>query len=293
MQTIESRNKWLAAFLSLLGAGLGHLYCGRLRKAVCLILIYIIATLTFDNLFSLSSSLGYYLSFLLIGVVFQTYCIIDSWLIAKRFRSSEIRWFNRWYVYFGMILLFVTVNVFGLPRMETKWRTFYSASVSMEPTLPLGERWYARIGTFQNGLPDRGKVIIFRNPQHPEQEWVRRLVGLPGDMIQLIDGQLHINGSRIERHQELQTKNGPIQYREVFPNDSSHLVLEHSDDKPSDQTDVYIVPNGHIFVLGDNRDRTKDSRNSELGTIPVENLIGTAEIIYWSNDMDRIGKTIN
>lgn len=293
MQLIEKRrNKWLVAILFIFWPGLGHLYCGKPGKAVYLISGYVLTVLSFDRLFSLSSSPVYYLLFISSVFGFLLFCAVDAWRIANRSQSVQIRWFNRWYVYTGLAILFGAVNLFGFEMMETKWKSYHSATPYMEPTLLLGDRFLVRLVTSQNNLPARGEVVLFRNPQHPEQEWVRRLVGFPGDRIQLIGGFLHINGARVKR-EELHTTNGGKQYRETFPDGSSHTIFEQKDDAPSDETKEYIVSKGQVFVLGDNRDRAEDSRRPNPGTIPVENILGIAELIYWSSDFELIGKYID
>lgn len=290
---LKPRNKWLATFLSLLAIGLGHLYCGRPRRAGALIAVYALALIFFDKVVSLSSSVGFYFSFLLIAVVFVAACAVDSWRIARRIESIQIRWFNRWYIYAGLALVFAGLNGPGVHGMETTWRSFYSANQSMEPTLKFGERWFAKIAVFTTEAPSRGKIIVLRNPRRPEQEWVRRLIGLPGDSVQLVNGILHVNEAPAERQEIERTADGRIQYQEILPDGRSHMIFEYSDAKSLDSTEAFTVPDGHVFVLGDNRDRTKDSRHPELGTVPIANIKGIAEIIYWSGDWQRIGTVID
>lgn len=290
---MKARNKWLAAFLSFLGIGIGQLYCGRTRRAGALILLYALALLLFDNVFSLSSSVGFYLSFLLFTVIFVTACAVDSWRIARRIESIQIRWFNRWYIYLGLLIAITSLSNQGIRGMETKWRSFYAANESMEPTLTFGERWFAKMAVSMNEPPSRGKVIVLRNPRRPEQEWVRRLIGLPGDTIQLVNGVLYVNGSAAERRETQRATNGRVRYQEILPGGHSHSIFEYSDKMSTDRTPVLRVPDGHVFVLGDNRDRAKDSRHMELGTVPIENIKGFPEVIYWSTDWQRIGTAID
>jgi signal peptidase I len=275
------------------GIGIGQLYCGRIRRAGALILLYALALLFFDNVFSLSSSVGFYLSFLLFTVIFLIACAVDSWRIARRIESIQIRWFNRWYIYLGLFLVISSLGNLGIRGMETKWRSFYAANESMEPTLTFGERWFAKMAVSPTEPPPRGTVIVLRNPRRPDQDWVRRLIGLPGDTIQLVYGKLYVNGSAAERREIQRTTDGRIQYQEILPSGHSHSIFEYSDGMSTDRTPVFRVPHGHVFVLGDNRDRSKDSRHPELGTVPIANIKGFPEVIYWSGDRKRIGREIH
>ncbi len=141
--------------------------------------------------------------------------------------------------------------------------------------------------------PKQGDVVVFRLPSDTSTDYVKRVVGLPGDRVQVIDGILHVNGKAAERTLlgEYKVDAGFGQprryreYRETLPNGAQHLILEVSDDAPMDSTDVYTVPPDTVFVMGDNRDSSRDSRFlADVGYIPVENIVGRAEIIFFSLD---------
>lgn len=140
--------------------------------------------------------------------------------------------------------------------------------------------------------PERGDVAVFKLPSDNKTDYIKRIVGLPGDRIQVIDGVLHINGEAVERQRDgYFTVSGEItnpkrftSYIEKLPNGRQHDIIEFSDDSYSDDTPVYIVPDGMYFAMGDNRDSSKDSRFPSVGFVPFENLVGRAEFIFFSID---------
>lgn len=158
-------------------------------------------------------------------------------------------------------------------------------------SLPLGLPLLS--GRVMDTPPERGDVVVFKLPTDNATDYIKRIIGLPGDHIQLIRGILHINDKPVERLDAgTYEVVGPFgnmrqfqRYVEVLPNGRRHLIIEDGDDSPFDNTDVYIVPEGHYFAMGDNRDSSRDSRfRNEVGFIPYENLVGRAEFIFFSVD---------
>lgn len=137
-------------------------------------------------------------------------------------------------------------------------------------------------------LPQRGDVVVFRVPGMGAVDFVKRVVGLPGDRIQLKKNVLSINGVAIQRERigdavEGATGQRATRYRETLPNGVEYTTLSLNDNGPFATTPEYTVPPSHYFTLGDNRDNSVDSRQlSQVGYVPVENFIGRAEIILFS-----------
>ncbi|WP_246472925.1 signal peptidase I [Pelagibacterium limicola] len=138
--------------------------------------------------------------------------------------------------------------------------------------------------------PERGDVAVFR-PVPQSENYVKRVVGLPGDRVQVTGGILHINGEPVERERLGQGQDRdsnsmtlPVNiYRETLPNGVSYVIQEISDNAQFDNTQEYVVPPGHFFMMGDNRDRSLDSRSlSHVGFVPFENLLGKAEWRFFS-----------
>ena len=139
--------------------------------------------------------------------------------------------------------------------------------------------------------PKRGEVVVFRLPKDDSVDYIKRVIGLPGDRIQMIDGVLQINGQPVKRERAEEfvetDENGRVQrvkrWRETLPNGVVYTSLDLTDRGYYDNTDVYAVPAGHFFMMGDNRDNSTDSRVlSAVGYVPFENIIGRAEIIFFS-----------
>jgi signal peptidase I len=142
--------------------------------------------------------------------------------------------------------------------------------------------------------PQRGDVVVFRLPKDDSIDYIKRVVGLPGDHIQVIHGVLNINGVPVKRervtqdcvaHEDLAQ---PVMcYRETLPNGVSFITHYFSENGFLDNTEVYTVPAGDYFMMGDNRDNSTDSRVlSAVGYVPLENLVGRAAIVFWSVSED-------
>ena len=136
--------------------------------------------------------------------------------------------------------------------------------------------------------PARGDVVVFALPKEDSTDYIKRLIGLPGDHIQMKAGLLYINGEPVKRERVddfVDDENGAHvrRWRETLPNGVSYETLDLQDNGFLDTTQEYVVPPGHYFMMGDNRDDSLDSRvPTAVGYVPVENLIGKAQIIFFS-----------
>lgn len=215
----------------------------------------------------------------------------------------------RWLAEPAMVL----VLVFGATTAIAQ--PFYVPSGSMEPTLRIGDAMLASkfaygysgaslpvmLGSSDGErilgrLPARGDVVIFRLPEDPRKVLVKRVVGLPGDRIQMIEGHLAINGRVLPLapagtgHVEDQDGNkiAIAQFIETLPGGVRHPIYKRRWDGMLDNIPEITVPSGHLFVMGDNRDNSSDSRvppaEGGVGLLPVENLIGRAEFLLGSYD---------
>jgi signal peptidase I len=150
-------------------------------------------------------------------------------------------------------------------------------------------------GRIFGSLPKRGDVVVFKYPHDTSVDYIKRIVGLPGDRIQVKQGQLYINGEICPRQPEgeyLSDDNGiklmSKLYQETLPNGVKHDILKQRDDDPVNNTQEYLVPPGHVFAMGDNRDNSLDSRvpqaDGGVCYVPVENLMARADVMLGSYD---------
>ncbi len=185
--------------------------------------------------------------------------------------------------------LFVSKLAYGYGPHSFDFRlSLFGADIIRFGPLPFKGRIFA-------DMPERGDVVVFKLPRDPSVDYIKRVIGLPGDRIQMIGGVLHINGEpvRRERLEDYVLPDGPYaglrvrQFRETLPNGVSYIVHDLHDGAPMDDTGVYVVPEGHFFMMGDNRDNSTDSRDQHaVGYVPYENLVGEARIIFFSHSAE-------
>jgi len=193
------------------------------------------------------------------------------------------------------------------------FQPFYIPSSSMEPNLLIGDRLfvskysygYSRHSfpfspkitnkRFFNKLPKRGDVIVFKTPTDNRTDYIKRLIGLPGDKIQMINGDLYLNDAKIKKipvkiDYQINCGNQILDvssYEEYLPNKIKYTAV-YKKKGTLLNTDEFIVPNNHYFFMGDNRDCSRDSRFlSSVGYVSEENLVGKAKIIFYSSDKNK------
>ncbi|GAA0537072.1 signal peptidase I [Rhizomicrobium palustre] len=262
--------------------------------------------------------------------------VLTNWLerntpapIAGFFARQDVKAVIEWLKepVYAVALMFALTTIIAQP--------FYVPSGSMEPTLAIGDAvlaakfpyGYSRYSIpFVNGptpekklferLPSVGDVVVFRLPRDTKVTYVKRVIGLPGDRIQMKEGRLWINGKQLPLRQsgvgESEDSFGGTKevarFVETLPGGKEHIIFKERWDGPADNTGVYVVPEGHLFMMGDNRDNSLDSRFSidghvlgndymasnegGVGYVPVGNLVGRAFIVIGSVDFLNAGSLL-
>jgi len=160
-------------------------------------------------------------------------------------------------------------------------------------SLPLSQFLPRVAGRLMERAPHRGDIVVFKLPRDDHTDYIKRLIGLPGDRIQLRGGVVYVNGQVVPRQETAAVNEaGPFggthvveRFRETLPGGKTYMTNDYGPDGDVDNTDVYVVPAKHYFMMGDNRDNSADSRYPEyagVGFVPEENLVGKANIILLS-----------
>ena len=214
----------------------------------------------------------------------------------------------RWKIELFAIVL-VGLSLAALFRTAA-YATYFIPSESMVPTLEVGDRlavskfaygWskfslpLTNVGIQMNGrvlgsLPARGDVVVFVHP-FDGRTMIKRVIGLPGDHIRLSKGRLYINGELVQRrvasayHYREQQGSvvGVTRYTETLPGGREHTIIQRSDYASAETMPDFEVPSGRLFMMGDNRDNSADSRFAAMGPVPLDNLIGRADTVIYSN----------
>lgn len=275
----------LAVFMSILSPGMGHLYAGHWKQAISfpLMLLLIMALMGWSRLIFLSS--GMFTTMLIIGL-FYLFVMVSSFLLARDEASHHLNASQKWYYY---ILFFAVVASINTVLMDYRgklfgFEPFSIPAQSMLPTLVVNDFLIVDTWAYSNSKPEPGDVVVFKYPRDPKIKYVKRVVGKSGDHMAYYDKVLYVN-------------NKPLHREFVGPYNASYLPTELKEYKETIGNKVYgialmpsrvaidaeyIVPEGHYFVMGDNRDNSNDSRY--WGVLPHDYLYGKAEYIWFSFD---------
>lgn len=275
----------IAALLSLVTPGLGQLYNGQILKGIC----FFVADLLIPILLLLArlqyQFYGFVAIFLFL-ICLWLFIIGEAFFTARRIKEVVLKPYNKWYVYLIIILLMfgtyiipkdfiasITSEVigFGAYRIPTK---------AMEPTLSIGDYIIVDTKYFKRNKIQRGDLIVFKYPKDLSKDFVKRIIALEGEKIEIKDKKVYINDRpiaekyKVHSDSQVYAKNGYYHYDDVIKDDYGPMV----------------VPSDHCFVLGDSRDNSADSRY--WGFLPLKNIKGKPLYIYWAKDKSRIGMKI-
>jgi signal peptidase I len=277
--------------------GLGQIYAGAWRAGVFWLAGYLVCALVIRVLMALlpptPASLSLAGGVAVIALLLAICAAIRAGRLLAAMRELPPRpWYRSAWFTFVVIL---AIGVLQSLTLSERWLAYSIPSLSNLPTLTNCDYVFVDAATGGH-LPSRGEMVVFHLPRDPATDFVKRVIGLPGDKIQLRNGVLIINGHRVigEPNGTFTLSNGdsvPIK-KETLPDGAQHRILKMTSDGFQNNTPEYSVPADSVFVLGDNRDNSIDSRFSReqggVGFVPLDHVVGRAAMIYWSCDRSRI-----
>jgi len=287
--------------------GLGHIYCGRIVKGIILAFLSSILIPVIFGTLSVSHStvrIAVIIATLFASLVVWLVAIIDSWYTARHTTDSyTLKDYNKWYVYVILILMStgnstqISFNV-----RSTLVEAFRVPVASNYPTIVPNDRFLANKRAYKTSDPERGDLIVFLNPEDRRQNYIKRVVAVAGDTVEIKDGQLYVNDQKLRRQTLPQSTldnirikvRGELLQGDVFEEingDAKYKIFLAGPphDETSTDFEKITIPKNHCFVLGDNRNDSRDSRH--FGPVPLATIKGRADYLYWpAKDWSRFGR---
>lgn len=272
MGNLKKRKPILALLLSFITPGLGQIYNGQVKRGIIFYLLLIVTFLIYSFM-----RLKFYggILFFVITLSLILFISLDVLINAIKLKQIALKPYNKWYIY---LIIFVLSNLAILPLLN--WtikdkiaKAYKIPSITMEPTLLVGDHLIADMKIYRSEKPKRGDIVIFEYPKDPSKDFIKRAIGLEGEKVEIINKKIYINDKLLD---------DPWGYYE-------------SGGSPRDIRDLEnfgpaLVSKESVFVLGDNRNNSQDSRH--YGFVPINKIKGKALYIYWAKNKSRIGTEI-
>lgn len=274
--TKKNRAPWAALALSLATPGLGQLYCGRPRKAAAL---FLVASSLLGPVWIAAAHVPPSTGLLLLMLTapfgllaLYIYAVADAYRLARRHADDyEPRRYNRtWaYVLFFALGWILQIGVAGAIK-EEGFQAFRISSKSMYPNLRPGDFLLANKRILRDQAPQLGDVVVFRDPTDPPRRLVKRVIAAPGDAVEIRDDRVYVNG-RMLTYQEEAFAGDVVESMGLYERigDGAYPILVNA--VAGENLEGVRVPDGHYYLLGDNRLHSRDSR--QIGTVPREDII--------------------
>ncbi len=310
LNTKHRRQPWSAVVLSLIMAGLGHIYCGRFVKGLvlaflsCVFVPVLFGALSVSNF---SVRIVVIITALLASSAVWLVAITDSWYTARHTAEGyTLKDYNRWYVYMLLVLMGTggsTQIAFNVK--STLLEAFWVPVASNYPTIVPNDRFLANKLAYKTSDPKRGDLIVFINPEDRRINYIKRVVAIAGDAVEIKEGQLYVNDEKLQRQMlaqstldniRVEVKGEPLE-GDVFEETNGDAKYKIFLARPTPETASsdfakITVPEHHCFVLGDNRNLSRDSRH--FGPVPLGTVKGRADYLYWpAKDWSRFGRISN
>lgn len=272
------RRPIVAALLSWVAPGLGQLYNGELKKCIVLVLCLGVDELALHKL-QVWRTFPWLVAGMAIILVAHIAVIVEAAARAYRLQSIALKPFHRWYIYLAVFCVsnisLLPLEHSGLPKiLRPAWESYRICSAAMSPALEPGDHIIVALDSHEELDLRYGDVIVFRYPQDPTKDFVKRVIGLGGQVLEIRDKVVFIDGKPL---------------KEPWTTFSSSRIIP-AEVLPRDNLPPTRIPDGTVFVMGDNRDGSNDSRF--WGMLPINMIRGKALYICRSKDWRRIGTSV-
>ena len=267
------RRWWIAGLLSYLLPGLGQVYNGQATKGLLFNFVFslwggIVFSIIFHTMKGSITQLNvvFLALVLMVSFVIHLFIIIEGIRTANKVKESyQLKFYNKLYVYILAILITLGVDYsLASATREFVVQAYKIPAASMQPTLLVGDYLISNQLYFRTRNPARGDLVIFKYPKNERLNYIKRIVGVPGDTLEIIEKKVYINHAALD---ESYIQQNNIQVSLSGPNDNLNPI---------------VIPQNEYFVMGDNRDNSEDSRH--WGTVKRHQIIGKPIIVYWSWD---------
>ena len=276
---LKAKEPWVTLFLNAIFPGLGQIYAKRTIRGIVIIgVAFLLLCIAFIGvLFLVNPDVVLTKTFVISGIVviilviaFTIFTLIDGWICVRKYNiSNNVKHAN---MTFRIVAIVACLILFFTPTTHTPIAAYIRNSViqafkipshGMAPTLQIGDRIFVNKRAYLTVMPQRGDIIVFKNPQDMKKSFLKRVVGLPGETLEIKDGKVIINGNAVES--------------------KFHYYNAGDYGKESEKIEI---PLNNYYVLGDDSESSRDSRH--FGFIPSKYIIGKATKIYWP--LERSGK---
>jgi signal peptidase I len=301
--TRNRRHIWIAVPLSLIMPGLGQIYCGKLARGLVFTFLNLLPLPVTIGLFAMSTSsllMPAIIAMILLAGLIQLIAIIDSACLAHNAKEYKLKDYNKPVVYVLLLVLITTGSVGSAFYLrEQLLEAFRVPVASNYPTILPGDRFIANKIAYKSIDPKKGDLIVFANPEDRRINYIKRIVAVAGETVEIKNGEVYINDQKLTRQKlpESTLDNIRIKIRgeelkgdvyEETNGSAKHKIFMAERKTPGDFAKI-TVPKHHCFVLGDNRNLSQDSRH--FGPVLLATVKGRADYLYFpAKDWSRFGK---
>jgi len=299
----NERHIWIAVLLSLIMPGLGQVYCGKLARGLVFTFLNFLPLPVTIGLFAMSTSLllmPAVIAMILLAGLIQLIAIIDSAFLANNAKEYVLKDYNKPVVYVLLLALITTGSVGSAFYLrEQLLEAFRVPVASNYPTIVPNDRILANKIAYKNNDPKKGDLIVFINPEDRQQNYIKRVVAVAGETVEIKNSELYVNDQKLLRQKLPQSTLDNIRIKirgealdgDVFEEtngDARYKIFLADHKTPKDFAKI-TVPRHHCFVLGDNRNLSKDSRH--FGPVLLATVKARADYLYFpAKDWSRFGK---